>query len=190
MTNRYTFRATTTALALLAVAAPLMTTAVWKLAADVQTRIETTQQHLSAAAVQDASRAIAGAQELPRRIEHKVGTGEHSDQLGRCRSYLGGQYSEFRRILGYLTPDGEEPSDDAWTAISYREVLSMVETVVANRGASLGDAVTMALEHYARMLRRNIVTDNELAQIAKRIYRKHKEALDFIDLRAAARRAA
>lgn len=113
-------------------------------------------------------------------IENKVGTGEHSGQLGRYRSYLDGHYSEFRRILAYLTPDGEEPSDDAWTAISYREVLSMVETVVAKRGASLGDAVTVALEHYARMLRRNIVTDNELAEIAKRVYRKHKDALDFI----------
>ena len=113
-------------------------------------------------------------------IENKVGAGEHSDQLGRYHAYLEGQYPEFRRILAYLTPDGEEPSDDTWAAVSYSEVLSMVETVVAKRGASLGDAVTVALEHYARMLRRNIVTDNELAEIAKRVYRKHKDALDFI----------
>ena len=49
-------------------------TAAWKLAADVQARLETAQQHLSAAAVQDASRAIARAQELARRVEHEADT--------------------------------------------------------------------------------------------------------------------
>ena len=47
---------------------------VWKLAVDVQAKLETAQQHLSADAVQDASSAIADAQELAKRIEHEADT--------------------------------------------------------------------------------------------------------------------
>ena len=47
---------------------------VWKLADDVQAKLETAQQHLSANAVQDASSAIADAQELAKRIEHEADT--------------------------------------------------------------------------------------------------------------------
>ena len=47
---------------------------VWKLADDVQAQLETAQQHLSANAVQDASSAIADAQELAKRIEHEADT--------------------------------------------------------------------------------------------------------------------
>ena len=47
---------------------------IWKLADDVQARLETAQQHLSADAVQDASSSIADAQELAKRIEHEADT--------------------------------------------------------------------------------------------------------------------
>ena len=47
---------------------------VWKLADDVQAKLETAQQHLSADAIQDASSAIADAQELAKRIEHDADT--------------------------------------------------------------------------------------------------------------------
>lgn len=47
---------------------------VWKLADDVQHKLETAQLHLSADAVQDASSAIADAQELAKRIENEAAT--------------------------------------------------------------------------------------------------------------------
>ena len=47
---------------------------IWKLADDVQARLETAQQHLSADAIQDASGAIADAQELAKRIEDEADT--------------------------------------------------------------------------------------------------------------------
>ena len=113
-------------------------------------------------------------------IENKVGSGEHSRQLERYRSYLEEQYRDSRRVLAYLTPDHEEPSDEHWAPIGYSDVLSIVETLGKKCSNSLGEAVTIALDHYARMLRRNIVTDDELKNIARTIYRKHKVALDFI----------
>ena len=46
----------------------------WKLADDLQHKLELAQQHLSADAVQEASSAIADAQELAKRIEDEADT--------------------------------------------------------------------------------------------------------------------
>ena len=119
-------------------------------------------------------------QKLLLAIENKVDSIEQSDQLKRYRSVLETQYAGFRRILVYLTPDREEPSDDSYAIVGYQDVLSIVEKLIEKRAKRMNDTVATILDHYARMLRRNIVTDEELVEIAKEIYRKHKTALDFI----------
>ena len=47
---------------------------IWTLADDVQAKLKTVQQYLSADAVQDAWSAIADAQELAKRIEDEADT--------------------------------------------------------------------------------------------------------------------
>lgn len=113
-------------------------------------------------------------------IENKIGISEHSNQLRKYRSVLEVRYPGFKRILVYLTPDKEQPSDDAYAIVGYRDVLGIVERLVEKNERRLNDIVTSVLLHYAQMLRRNIVADDELVEIARDIYRKHKMALDFI----------
>lgn len=115
-------------------------------------------------------------------VENKVDLGEGEDQLNKYRRHLEDRYEDFHRVLAYLTPDKDEPSDGNWVEIGYGEVLSIVEALAEEYRESLGDAVVMALDHYARMLRRHIVTDqdSELKRLAAAVYRKHKTALDFI----------
>ena len=113
-------------------------------------------------------------------IENKIGSSEHSDQLGRYRSFLEAQYGDFRRILAYLTPDNDEASDGNWTPVSYTDVLSIVELLATTQKDEISNAVALALDHYAVMLRRNIVIDDDLVSVARTIYRKHRAALDFI----------
>ena len=113
-------------------------------------------------------------------IENKVDSGEHSDQLVRYRQVLEKRYGDFRRVLVYLTPETDDPSDENWLPVGYRDVLSIIESLAGTHGESLGEAVGMTLHHYARMLRRNIVMDDNLVELAKAVYRKHKVALDFI----------
>ena len=113
-------------------------------------------------------------------IENKVDSGEHSDQLVRYRQLLEKRYGDFRRVLVYLTPETDDPSDDNWLPVGYRDILLNIETLADTHGESLGEAVAMTLRHYSRMLRRNIVMDDDLVELAKAVYRKHKVALDFI----------
>jgi len=113
-------------------------------------------------------------------IENKIGTGEHSDQLQRYRAFLETHHSNHRRVLAYLTPDADTPSDDSWTPVSYEVIVSILESLSTKHEGGLGQSVLIALKHYAQMLRRNIVTDTELVDIARNFYRKHRTALDFV----------
>ena len=65
-------------------------------------------------------------------------------------------------------------------AVSYATVCSLVDELVESRGPSLGDDVRIALRHYSQMLRRHIVPDSEIAELCRRIYRKHQRAPDLI----------
>ena len=113
-------------------------------------------------------------------IENKIESGEHSNQLNRYSSFLKTEYPEFRRILAYLTPENDKPSDNSWAPVSYSNILSIVEKLARTHRDRLSNAVIMALDHYAHILRRHIVTDEELVNVARTVYRKHKAALDFI----------
>ena len=113
-------------------------------------------------------------------IENKVDSGEQPGQLQEYRSFLENRFEDYRRVFVYLTPDTAPPSDKDWVSIGYGDVLSVVESIVRKHRERLGDAVVISLDHYARMLRRHIVIDNDLVSIARAVYRKHKAALDFI----------
>ena len=113
-------------------------------------------------------------------IENKIGSREHSNQLRNYRDSLERLYHDYRLVLAYLTPERDEPSDDNWVPIGYEDVLSIVETICSKRGQNLNSTVFMALDQYARTLRRHVVTDSKLVETANVFYRKHKAALDFI----------
>lgn len=113
-------------------------------------------------------------------IENKIGSSEHSNQLRRYRNYLEREFPDHRKILVYLSPDRAPPSDPHYIPFGYDDVVRLVEQCLAKWEQSLSAPVGIALRHYSQMLRRHIVTDEEMADLAKAIYRKHRPALDFI----------
>jgi hypothetical protein len=113
-------------------------------------------------------------------VENKIGTGEHSDQLERYWQILRHHHPK-KRILGiYLTPDGEEPSHESFLSLDYGQVATLIEDIVANRTSILNPEVRTLLLHYAQMLRRHIVSESEIADLCRLIYKKHQKALDLI----------
>jgi hypothetical protein len=113
-------------------------------------------------------------------IENKIGSTEHSDQLRRYRSIVQRHFADHRAVLIYLTPEGDEPSDDAYVPLSYRDVMEVVDAVRTSRASTLGPDVRTLMEHYTTMLRRHIVADSEIAELCRKLYREHQEALDLI----------
>ena len=76
-------------------------------------------------------------------IENKIESGEHSNQLNRYSSFLKTEYPEFRRILAYLTPENDEPSDNSWAPVSYSNIVSIVEKIARTHRERLSSAVIM-----------------------------------------------
>ncbi len=112
-------------------------------------------------------------------IENKVGSQEHSNQLNRYRTILEDTYSDYQRILIYLTPDGSESSDkENWKESSYLDVVEVLE-MICNR-IELKPDVELLINNYIEIIRREVLEDQQLIEVCNKIYNKHKRALDLI----------
>ena len=113
-------------------------------------------------------------------IENKVDSAEHSDQLSRYRRLVERHFPQHTRLFAYLSPSGEEPSDDSFTPVPYREIIGFVEDTLERRGEQLAGEVRTFLEQYVEMVRRFIMEDSEIQQLCRTIYEKHRKALDTL----------
>jgi hypothetical protein len=114
-------------------------------------------------------------------VENKIGSGEHSDQLRRYRETVSDEFPGYCQVLIYLTPEGDEPSDEKYISFSYGGVARLMDATLKAHESTLGPDVRTLMVHYIKMLRRNIVSDDEIGEPCQEmIYRKRKRALDLI----------
>jgi len=113
-------------------------------------------------------------------IENKIRSRERPGQLSRYREIVTREFPHHRALFVYLTPEGEEPSDGAYIPFSYGDIANLIDTVREVHESTLGADVSTLMRHYTAMLRRHIVSDSEIAELCRRIYRRHKQALDLI----------
>jgi hypothetical protein len=113
-------------------------------------------------------------------IENKTGSGEIPDQLKCYMKTVQKHYPGWKLLAFYLTPDGSLPTHEDYVPVGYRLVCDVIEDLADGQQPALDPAVPMLLSHYARMLRRHVVADSEIADLCRTIYRKHQRALDLI----------
>ena len=113
-------------------------------------------------------------------IENKIDAGEGSRQLKNYRNALLKKYVGYRYVFAFLTSDGRKPCDDKWMPVSYEIVHSIALAIIDKSKRGMDEEVTAALDHYASMLRRHIVGDDKLEEIALTFYRKHMKAIDYV----------
>jgi hypothetical protein len=113
-------------------------------------------------------------------IENKIGSGEHSGQLQRYRETVHRQYPSWKIIPIFLSPDGVSPTDDHFLAFDYGAISEIVLSLAESRRTNLEPEVYSLLHHYARLLRRYVVEDSEIADLCRQIYAKHQRAIDLI----------
>ncbi len=125
------------------------------------------------------------AQQILCAIENKVFSSEHSNQLTRYRKALGASsYSTFAKYLVFLTPRGTSPAREEekrhWKPLAYTMVFDIVQQMVNNHEIPARAGVCAFLNQYATTLRRNIMPETSLSQLARKTYLEHKEAIDLI----------
>ena len=144
---------------------------VWDLSG---TEVRREWQHIDICLVNEARQFICV-------IENKVYSSEHSDQLKRYREIVEVAYPDWNHHFVFLTATDDEPSDNEhYVRITYEDVCQTIEHVTKLRARALTNDVQIALSHYLTLVRRHIMPDLEVQDLCRRIYSKHRQALDLI----------
>ena len=119
-------------------------------------------------------------------IENNVGSheqnsnGRDESQLVTYKERLQSQFKDFTTILVYLTPDGDNPSDDDWIVLNYSDVVTILEHVYKSKSCSLVGEASLLIKNYINTIKKNVIMDQELVNLCNSIYNKHRKALDLI----------
>jgi hypothetical protein len=109
-------------------------------------------------------------------FENKISAKAGDGQLAGYKKILDARYSKERRLLVFLTPDGTPPDEDGYVAFDYSDLATVLDDFIDQ----LNPDTALIIRHYTEMLRRHIVPDKELQDIARQLYQRHKEAFDFV----------
>ena len=90
------------------------------------------------------------------------------------------RYPEYRKVFVFLTLDGSEASRDGWLNLSYAQVIECLSELVTDYGHQIPPSARIGIEHYITLFKRYFMEDTEIAELCRRIYKKHQKALDLI----------
>lgn len=120
-------------------------------------------------------------------IENKIWSGEGCNQLEDYRNYIlnNDKYKDYKyKIFLFLTPYKYSPCEDykGYIRINYGDILKAINNLMKQYGCLLEDDVKIFIEHYKRMVERNIMgeMDKEIVDLCRKIYRENKEAINLI----------
>ncbi len=115
-------------------------------------------------------------------IENKINISESEDQLSSYSQILRREYGHNGRkiIMIYLTPEGEEPSQNEWISLSYKQVVKVMRLVAERLRSKISLEIITLIKHYATMLERHIVEDSKVKKLCQDIYKTHRHALELI----------
>ena len=117
-------------------------------------------------------------------IENKVGSSDHSHQLSRYLKITEQNFKTRKKHFVYLTPFGEEPTEkealSKYIIYSYAEISRILENVIEIHGENMNDRSRIYIEDYHSMVKRFILMNDKLNDLAISVYKSHREALDFI----------
>lgn len=117
-------------------------------------------------------------------FELKIGAAESDGQLKRYRTAIEDAWPStgdepWTHLLLFLTRDGQKASDDGWHSVTYDIIIDAISRIMERSGGGEPEARSM-LAAYARMMRKHHMDDQELAELARALWRRHREALEYL----------
>lgn len=111
-------------------------------------------------------------------IENKVGASLSENQLEKYRENAEINYPNIEKHFLYLTPIGEEPSDKYWEAISYKDIYLLIYNFTKTE--KIPERTLNALLDYNSFLETHVIEDSKVADLCRKIYREHRDAIELI----------
>ncbi len=114
-------------------------------------------------------------------FELKIDSSQHGDQLKRYRKIVEEWKPAWQHILVFMRPGDEEPEDDGWISVGYEPIVAGLEKIAEAPGAD--PVAVQMLQAYVVMMRRNFLENEKLEALAAALWKKHREALEFLAAR-------
>jgi hypothetical protein len=117
-------------------------------------------------------------------IENKVDSSEHTQQLKRYRAIINAEFAPKRKHLVYLTLDGAGAAGAEDQAVyinySYSQIADMLQNVLDLYRESISDKTAFYLDDYLTTIKRELLMNDKLNELATKVYKAHKAAFDFV----------
>ncbi len=117
-------------------------------------------------------------------IENKVDSVDHLKQLSRYKETADKSFPKKTIHYVYLTPDGDNPQDEVsrenYINYSYEKISKIIESILSLYRNSISEKIYFYLSDYLSVLKRELLMNDPMNDLARRVYSKHKEVLDFI----------
>ena len=117
-------------------------------------------------------------------VENKIDSKDHSKQLLKYKNIVDENFPNKKKVFIYLTPFGDEPISDFgkenYVLYSYEKIVEHLDRIIDIHGKSLNQAVKQYMGDYVTNLKRELMKNDPLNELAGKIYKNHKELFDFI----------
>jgi hypothetical protein len=117
-------------------------------------------------------------------VENKVDSSEHSQQLSRYKGVVDGEFGAKRKHFVFLTPAGSDPVDEAdrkvYINYSYEQIASILANVLELYRDSISDKMALYIDDYLTTINRELLMNDRLNDLARKVYKAHKPAFDFV----------
>lgn len=115
-------------------------------------------------------------------IENKFYSKESKGQLSKYKKRVEKEFPKHKKVYAFLTPFGiESEAENEWyQEVSYQTIIDIIGKLLTVYGQNLHPSAEVYLNDYQTILKRELMSGDNLSELAQRIYYSHKELMDFI----------
>ncbi len=117
-------------------------------------------------------------------IENKWDSSENSTQLSKYRKAIETHFPDYNKAFVLLTKEGTEAKSEEdknyYIEYNYIQIAQILERIMAVYKPQINDRTFLYLEDYLKVLKRNIMQEDYLNELAVKLYQAHRTALNFI----------